>query len=693
MRRPCAPMDEEAAFLLLEPRVAAASGGRLRLVNTRERGRCLVAARDLEPGCRIRDVPVALHGTARGAHLASVLRPQTGCGRPLPSGDLLAALDFLASLVRALAVESCEEEGAAWSLWALYRFPGGPRRVAVVRKWHREFQDEFRAVEVETIEAAWQHVVPNWRSLKTATPSGGWVESSDGSPEPVLAHENVCGLWMLMALCEHSCAPSCAIAHDGADLWLTVLRPLKAGDAITTSYLGMQGLAEPVESRRENLQEAWGFACSCPRCQLEASAGPEGGPACADDLRRLPALLERCCSPPAGAAGDELAAHCDGLDALCDLSRRLHPGAADPTTQSLLLMLALFAPEGERARRARRALQGACELLQGEGSPAARLAALLLEDPAALVRRAGEEARAAMAADGARPPPPAPECAGAGAAEAALRELYGRYLLSRGWPLRRVAPGGCWVPSAAAATAPRATGEATVEQSGEVKCFVSEHDSLSDTPPCDPTCMRTFASLLDAESLDDVGEVLEASLWGGTTPEPGRCHKVDLPDGAAVSCPCPPEPGAHAVDVRLDEVPWRRNADACTTVGLAEDLDGALWVRSPSWARGLAGEVELPCLYLAGSAVGPAAPDVLVVNADKAQVLSHLARLHQRAQACRAAGWALLLLACWLGCLRGCCWACCGQAAGKAEAAREPPGGGGVGGGGEAEARRAARMR
>ena len=52
----------------------------------------------------------------------------------------------------------------------------------------------------------------------------------------------VCGLWLLMALCEHSCEPNCCLLHDGDDLWFITLRAIPVGSAITTSYLNVESL-------------------------------------------------------------------------------------------------------------------------------------------------------------------------------------------------------------------------------------------------------------------------------------------------------------------------------------------------------------------------------------------------------------------------------------------------------------------
>lgn len=47
---------------------------------------------------------------------------------------------------------------------------------------------------------------------------------------------------------------------------------IAVGSEITSNYLG-PGVALPVAQRQEALQGAYGFACGCPRCKVEADAG------------------------------------------------------------------------------------------------------------------------------------------------------------------------------------------------------------------------------------------------------------------------------------------------------------------------------------------------------------------------------------------------------------------------------------
>ena len=348
------PANEAEDFRALAPRVAALSGGRLRLINTADRGRCLVAATALPAGTQICDRPVVPHGTDRGAHLAGAVAPDLKQAARFASPDLLVALDFLASLVRALADGACEGKGGrlAW-LWPfgrpvaheahllkfLYAFEGKVEQVPMIRLWHSRWVPELASLPVERVEAAWSHVVPNWRRLVSAVPKGEWVRGPDG-PEMSLGHTTVCGLWLLMALCEHSCDPSCVLVHDGRDLRITTLRPLLPGEAITTSYLNIQGLQRPVEQRQRQLTE-WGFKCACSRCIAELQREP--GPAAQEQSEsEMEALFDLWRRPP-GEAEEERSGYCESLARLGDLARRVHGGAADPTTQSQLLLSALFA--------------------------------------------------------------------------------------------------------------------------------------------------------------------------------------------------------------------------------------------------------------------------------------------------------------------------------------------------------------
>ncbi|CAJ1338607.1 unnamed protein product, partial [Effrenium voratum] len=313
-----------AGQLGLRERVEAASAGQLRLVDTPDRGRCLEAVTDLPAGHRLRDAAVVPHGSSLGRHLARV----SSC-EDVASTEMLAALDFLASLLLDLHVSTGESV-----LHDLHAFPGEPPKVPLIRRWHKRWSSSLTdLVAVSELEQAWAHVIPNWRQLTVSCPVGRKVVTPEGEM-PALSHDMVCGLWLHMALCEHSCDPNCSLVHDGDDLWLVMMRPVAAGCPITTSYLDVAGLLKPVQDRQQELQDGWGFHCACHRCSLESeSESPE---------LSLEPLLMGCSSPP-GLLHAERNEYMTLLHQLLARVRTLH-NAHSPAEQMLLLLQSLFAP-------------------------------------------------------------------------------------------------------------------------------------------------------------------------------------------------------------------------------------------------------------------------------------------------------------------------------------------------------------
>ncbi|CAK9056512.1 unnamed protein product [Durusdinium trenchii] len=240
----------------LPDQVADASGGRLRLVDTLDRGRSLEAAVDLPVGHRWRDTPVLPHGSNLGKYL---IQACPDCEEDEHfSSDFVAALDFLASLL----LQGCQSD----VLSKLYSFTKEATEVPMIQHWHKRWRSDLtERITVAELEEAWIHVVPNWRQLKVSCPVVRRA-AVNGVDVPLLSHDVVCGLWLQMALCEHSCDPNCSLVHDGEDLWFITVRPIPAGSAVTTSYLNMESLMKPTSLRREELREVWGFDCACSRC-------------------------------------------------------------------------------------------------------------------------------------------------------------------------------------------------------------------------------------------------------------------------------------------------------------------------------------------------------------------------------------------------------------------------------------------
>ena len=59
-------------------------------------------------------------------------------------------------------------------------------------------------------------------------------------------------------------------------VWLTALRNIESGDALTVSYLSQ--LCTPCTTRRDILQQSFFFHCLCQRCVKEGIQGPGSAP-------------------------------------------------------------------------------------------------------------------------------------------------------------------------------------------------------------------------------------------------------------------------------------------------------------------------------------------------------------------------------------------------------------------------------
>lgn len=423
----------------LAERVVRISDGRLRLVNTEDRGRCLVAAVDLPRGARFRDFAVVPHGSDQGRHLAAAVDLEQQEAQRVASSELLAALDFLASLVQVLAADTRgQTEGDVPALWNLYKAPPSGKQV-LLRTWHRRFSAELqKAVPLATLQTVWAHVVPNWRQLRAAIPHGSFVEDAEGSRHFVLLQETICGLWLLMSMCEHSCDPSCALCHDGDDLWLLTLRPIPVGSHLSTSYLNLEMLCQPTSMRRAALLESWGFTCACSKC---LASPPEDASVKLElaQFARAQQLIASCRSPPKDRTAEGLASFFAGLAELRGIAERLHSGVRfQPTSQALLLLEAFLCDPIE----ARTSLREALEAMFGDCSVPAKWAKLLEDVPEQLLEMEMEKAR-----DGGGPC--ALEIGGTCDPLAALQEAFRLQFDVTVWPSRREATKKIYVKSRA----------------------------------------------------------------------------------------------------------------------------------------------------------------------------------------------------------------------------------------------------
>ena len=67
----------------------------------------------------------------------------------------------------------------------------------------------------------------------------------------------------------HSCEPNCEVAYiDSADVLIVATRDIDEDEEITIAYVPP---SLPVDKRRQELRERYGFECECPKCERELS--------------------------------------------------------------------------------------------------------------------------------------------------------------------------------------------------------------------------------------------------------------------------------------------------------------------------------------------------------------------------------------------------------------------------------------
>lgn len=77
------------------------------------------------------------------------------------------------------------------------------------------------------------------------------------------------GMYPVLALLNHSCAPNCAVSFDGFTVRLNTLTHIDANEELTVGYCH---LVAPAFKRRSELQQSYFFKCYCVRCTA-ADAG------------------------------------------------------------------------------------------------------------------------------------------------------------------------------------------------------------------------------------------------------------------------------------------------------------------------------------------------------------------------------------------------------------------------------------
>ncbi|RLN21298.1 hypothetical protein BBO99_00004276 [Phytophthora kernoviae] len=78
--------------------------------------------------------------------------------------------------------------------------------------------------------------------------------------------ENLGGSGLFLSACrmEHNCMPNCSFTTFDSTLWMTAIRPIAPGDALSIDYSNF--FYRPTPERQASLFESYGFACTCDAC-------------------------------------------------------------------------------------------------------------------------------------------------------------------------------------------------------------------------------------------------------------------------------------------------------------------------------------------------------------------------------------------------------------------------------------------
>lgn len=78
--------------------------------------------------------------------------------------------------------------------------------------------------------------------------------------------ENLGGSGLFLSACrmEHSCLPNCSFTTFDSTLWMTAIRPIAPGDALSIDYGNF--FYRPTPERQASLLESYGFVCTCEAC-------------------------------------------------------------------------------------------------------------------------------------------------------------------------------------------------------------------------------------------------------------------------------------------------------------------------------------------------------------------------------------------------------------------------------------------
>lgn len=115
-----------------------------------------------------------------------------------------------------------------------------------------------------------QGVLPvDWGNASNAMAAAAAMLQEDGSTGSAL--------YLLASLFNHSCEPCVNVGFPGNDgtAVFTAARRISAGEQLFISYGDTE---QEVSIRQEYLAFAYGFRCSCPRCQEELADAARQAP-------------------------------------------------------------------------------------------------------------------------------------------------------------------------------------------------------------------------------------------------------------------------------------------------------------------------------------------------------------------------------------------------------------------------------
>ena len=72
------------------------------------------------------------------------------------------------------------------------------------------------------------------------------------------------GLFLSACRVEHNCMPNCSFTTFDSTLWMTAIRPIAPGDALSIDYGNF--FYRPTSERQESLLSSYGFVCKCEAC-------------------------------------------------------------------------------------------------------------------------------------------------------------------------------------------------------------------------------------------------------------------------------------------------------------------------------------------------------------------------------------------------------------------------------------------